>query len=160
MKTRTRALRNTLLAGAAALALLVAPMAAPAAASPQAAGHAGGRGFVAAVLTGSQEVGGGDTGGIGFGAAKLDRQTGQICYVLAVARLSGTVTLAHIHKAPRGSNGPIVVPLTAPVSGFVAACTTADPALVADIARHPNQYYFNVHTSVFPGGAIRGQLHR
>ena len=37
--------------------------------------------------------------------------------------------------------------------------TVAD-ALAQDLAANPADYYFNIHTTAFPGGAIRGQLAR
>jgi hypothetical protein len=71
--------------------------------------------------------------------------------------------LGHIHKAPFGANGSVVVPLfTTPVPGTVFAVSGtvngADPALVKDIAGHPSAFYVNLHTAKFPGGAVRGQL--
>lgn len=72
-------------------------------------------------------------------------------------------TLAHIHKAPFGKNGPVVVPLIAsamPGNIFAVAGTVTgvDPALVRDLAQHPLSYYANLHSAQFPGGAVRGQL--
>jgi hypothetical protein len=67
---------------------------------------------------------------------------------------------AHIHLAPVGVNGPIVVPL-APLNaqGKSSGCVAnVDAALAANIAAHPEQYYVNVHTTANPGGDIRGQL--
>jgi hypothetical protein len=72
-------------------------------------------------------------------------------------------TLGHIHKAPFGANGPVVVPLfTTPIPSTIFAVSGivngADPALVKDIADHPSAFYANLHTAQFPGGAVRGQL--
>jgi hypothetical protein len=66
--------------------------------------------------------------------------------------------MAHIHQAPKGVNGPIVVPLIAPIGGSSAGCATVDPLLGQAIADEPRGFYVNVHTTMFPGGAIRGQL--
>ena len=144
----TRPLLPALAVGAA-LALLWA------AASPAAAQDSGRK--LSTVLTGAAEVGGGDPDGTGTAALRVNPGTGQICYTITVANLD-PVTAAHIHNAPAGVNGPIVVPLTAPTSGSVTDCTTADPALARDIVVHPENYYVNVHTTVFPAGAVRGQL--
>ena len=151
MKVRAILARPLLpaLAVGAALALLWA------AASPAAAQDSGRK--LSTVLTGAAEVGGGDPDGTGKATLRVNPGTGQICYTITVANLD-PVTAAHIHHAPAGVNGPVVVPLTPPTSGSVTDCTTADPALARDIVTNPENYYVNVHTTVFPGGAVRGQL--
>ena len=86
-----------------------------------------------------------------------------------------TLTGAHIHNAPAGTNSGIVVglPLTASdtavatgqtsftKTGLNSTSTTVSSAAVAQgIFNNPPGNYFNIHTTVNTGGAIRGQLVR
>ena len=75
-----------------------------------------------------------------------------------------TFVAGHIHQAPVGVAGPIVVPLFAgpatsnshiKLGGVVTplAGTTG-----ANLCQNPGAYYVNFHTTTFPAGAIRGQL--
>jgi hypothetical protein len=115
-----------------------------------------------ATLNGRQEPSGGDTNGKGAASVVVDGRT--VCVSWAVSDL-GRIVGAHIHKAPRGKNGDIVVDPKA-ASGqngshaTLGGCATVTRALARDLKRHPAQYYVNVHTTAFPGGAIRGQLHQ
>ena len=89
---------------------------------------------------------------------------------MLTARRIQPATLAHIHAAPRGVNGGIVVMLIAPTRGFSADCIRAQPdttpntmevltqSELAAIIADPTQFYANVHNAEFMGGAIRGQL--
>ena len=52
------------------------------------------------------------------------------------------------------------VPLSPPTSGSSEGCRTVDGVLAKNILQHPEAYYVNVHTTVFPGGEIRGQLEK
>ncbi len=84
-----------------------------------------------------------------------------------------TLTGAHIHNAPAGTNTGVVVglPLTATdtavatgqstiiKTGLPSTSATVPAAQVAQgIFNNPAGNYFNVHTTVNGGGAIRGQL--
>ncbi len=109
-------------------------------------------------LTGAEEVPPADPNGTGEALLRVNSGQGRICYRLTVANLSSTVVAAHIHKAPAGVNGPIVVPLVPPVTGSSEACATVDRMLAKDIRNNSEAYYVNVHTTAFPGGAVRGQL--
>lgn len=114
---------------------------------------------LATTLTGAEEVPGpGDPDGIGVAAILLKPDTGRVCWAYAVKRVD-PITAAHIHRAPAGVAGLVVVPLAPPNRfGYSIGCTTADPALVADIVANPTGYYVNVHNATFTAGALRGQL--
>lgn len=140
--------------GAVTLSALALSAAAPALAETDT--H-GGRPLTA-TLSGANELTNGDPTGTGSAIVRINPGLGEICYTLTVSGLEGTVVAAHIHIGPASVNGPVVVPLAAPVSGSSSACVTVSTDLAHDIVNNPSGYYVNVHTSVRPGGAIRGQL--
>jgi hypothetical protein len=138
------------LAGAAALALLVTPVANAeqptryvVQLSPECA---------AAV----------ESGATGYAYLSINEANDRITYSVAAFNLPGTLTAAHIHGPinPATGNGPVAAPLelTGLNSGFVATKSTTDPALAAAILADPANFYINVHTTTCPGGALRGSL--
>lgn len=170
--------RKTLLAGAAGLAAGIAFGTQPWAA----AGHLNsvlvadldGRSEVANDATNNRIVG--DPNGSGeiyvFG---IDPQTSPtrttLCYVLLVDDIqdgapgAGSPFMAHIHRGEPGTNGDVVANLAFPQGGQSADCLDQDEAgkflnggSVEDILANPEDYYVNVHTAEYPGGAVRGQL--
>lgn len=100
-----------------------------------------------------------NTVGGGSFVARSNIGQGRICWSLTVTGLSD-VTAAHIHYL----NGPlatqIAVPLALPTpfTGSATGCATALRALVKQILVHPENFYVNVHTTTYPGGAISGTL--
>ncbi len=76
----------------------------------------------------------------------------------------GDVTGFHIHRAPVGVNGPIIVDFTglAPLvpvgTGFTFTATGLTLPSVNEAAFLGGATYVNIHTAAFPAGAIRGQL--
>ena len=100
-----------------------------------------------------------NTIGSGTFVARSNIGQGRICWSLTVTGLSD-VTAAHIHYL----NGPlatqIAVPLTLPTpfTGSATGCATVLRALVKQVLVHPENFYVNVHTTTYPGGAIRGTL--
>lgn len=124
----------------------------------QAHGQEGGRPLTATLSGAAEKPTPGDPDGAGSASVRLNVGQAQVCYELQVKDI-GPATMAHIHKAPPTSAGPVVVPLAAPgADGKSAACASADRELVKDILQNPAAYYVNVHTAAFPAGAIRGQL--
>lgn len=100
----------------------------------------------------------GDPKGTGMAHVQVDTDKNQVCYELMTENLAQPI-MAHIHKGGADAAGPVAVPLTAPdATGHSKGCATADAAVVKDIADNPGNYYVNVHTAAFKGGAIRGQL--
>ncbi|MBA3885430.1 MAG: CHRD domain-containing protein [Acidobacteria bacterium] len=109
-------------------------------------------------LTGAAEVPGpGDPDGTGTARVTLNPGQREICFALTVANIA-PATAAHIHEAPAGTAGPVVVGLTAPTSGTSQGCRTVARELIDDILKNPSQYYVNVHNVPYPAGAVRGQL--
>lgn len=121
-------------------------------------------------LAGTEEVPVTDADGTGRATLQIDAEAGQLCFTVRYDDNTGTPNRGHIHAAATGVNGGIVVPLFELVDvpldpdnddiedGKLTKCVTADPALLADIAANPANYYVNLHNSRFPAGAIRGQL--
>jgi hypothetical protein len=120
---------------------------------------AGGR-PISVELTGAAEAPGpGDPDGSGTASFTFNAGTGEVCFDYSVTGVA-PLTAAHIHVAPAGSPGPVVIPMlpTSPTGG--SGCVTADRDLIVAILMDPSAYYFNVHNAEFPAGALRGQLTR
>jgi hypothetical protein len=119
---------------------------------------AGGGAPRATTLSGAEEVPPADPDGTGFASITLNVGQTSVCWELSVSNIA-PASAAHIHAAPAGVNGPVVVPLSAPTSGSSSGCAeNVDPALIQAIIDSPERYYVNVHNAEFPGGAVRGQL--
>lgn len=90
-----------------------------------------------------------------------------------VVNLSGfpagtPINIAHIHQAAAGVNGAVVfstalaageVTLTTGSGSFTkAGIAPADPSIINAIINNPAGFYFNAHSTLNPGGVVRGQL--
>jgi hypothetical protein len=134
------------------------------------------RNFVAPA-SGAQEVPAADTLARGNAVFQVSKDGTEISYKLIVANIEN-VTMAHIHLAPAGVNGPVVVwlyPDAPPAqlipgrfSGVLAEGVITEADLVGPLAGMTLQdlidamaagnTYINVHTSQYPGGEVRGQI--
>jgi hypothetical protein len=166
---RARLLRRFVVLGSAVL--FVGLMVQVAAAKPD---HQ--RNFIAP-LSGREEVPPVETRATGVAQFKVSRDGTEIEYRLNVANIEN-VTMAHIHLAAAGANGPVVVwlypdepppqPIPGRFSGVLARGTITAADLVGPLAGEPldalvevmraGETYVNVHTEQFPAGEVRGQI--
>lgn len=128
-------------------------------------------------LSGDQEVPPVETIATGQTIFKLSKDGTELSYKLIVANLDD-ITMAHIHLAPAGENGPVVAwlyPAGPPpqliegtTNGILAqgVITSEDlRGVLADASLEDlleimmaGGTYVNVHTSEYGGGEIRGQI--
>jgi hypothetical protein len=147
----------------------------------------GGGSRYSAQLWGGEEVPSVSTGAKGAITVEIDEDAGEIEYELSFSGLNGDVRQAHIHFAQPGVNGgimlwlcdsaannsPIATTPACPQSGTVTGVLLASE--VQGTAANTQQInagefaeavaairsglaYANVHTTLSPGGEIRGQL--
>ena len=125
----------------------------------------GGRGGVASVpLNNGQETTDAKFGGSGSFAWWIEGDA--LCYEMSVRNLTASPLFAHIHGvAPRTVAAGIKITLLTPPSptSTVADCVSggegdATAQEIAEIVANPRDYYVNVHTPLFTGGEVRGQL--
>ena len=96
---------------------------------------------------------------------------GTASFQFTVTGLTNTsnITLAHIHTGAAGVPGPVLVntgisaatqiPTPAGSAGFQSASAVPmDAATTNSIVANPAGFYFNVHSTLNPGGVVRGQL--
>jgi hypothetical protein len=153
------------------------------------AGDRGDRDTFHANLSGFQEVTGPGpilSEGTGTLKLKLDRQAKTVTFWLTYSNLTPGAFMAHIHFAPAHVGGSVMVwfcggpPVTPPagvqpcpagggtVTGTITAADiqaiAAQHVMAGDFdaledALDNNSVYVNVHTTAFPAGEIRGQIH-
>jgi hypothetical protein len=113
-------------------------------------------------LTGAAEAPNpGDPDGTGTAIITLFPGSSMICWEIEVSGITLPALAAHIHEAPVGVPGDVVVPLSPPdETGTSSGCTTVDREEIIEILQDPEDYYVNVHNVDYPAGALRGQLSR
>ncbi|MDQ7820360.1 MAG: CHRD domain-containing protein [Armatimonadota bacterium] len=135
------------------------------------------RAHFSALLSGSEQVP--PNSSPGYGVALFEVQPGgaAVRYRLSVFETTD-VMMAHIHIAPPGQNGPVVVwlyPAAPPprlipgvTNGVLGEGTFTAASFMGPLAGQPmsalltalaqGTAYVNVHTRANPGGEIRGQI--
>jgi hypothetical protein len=128
-------------------------------------------------LSGREQVPSNNSRATGQAIFQLSSDGSELHYKLIVANIFD-ITMAHIHVAPAGQNGGVVVwlypsappakPIPGRFNGILAegvikasdlrgALATQDLSALVDLMKE-GKTYVNVHTSKFAPGEIRGQI--
>lgn len=105
-------------------------------------------------MNGAQETPPVSTPATGTGTATFNPTTNFFTLNYVFMGLVAPQIDAHIHVAPPGVPGPVIIPL--PLGSPVSFSTTLTEAQEAQLLA--GLMYVNIHSSAFPGGEIRGQL--
>lgn len=126
-------------------------------------------------MTGAQEVPAVPTTGLGSMDVNYSKETRILTYTVRWSGLTDSVSLMHIHGlAPAGFNAGIVQNIvhtsnsifpqktsgkyTFSKTGSISGTLLVDGVFVKEADLLNGMYYMNIHTPVYPGGEIRGQI--
>jgi hypothetical protein len=112
-----------------------------------------------------------DSTATGFVTVTVDTATNLYRFDWSVAGVaSPVIILSHIHEAPAGVNGPVRVdslispaasiPVISGTAVFNRAGLTGPADVTTRLLANPAGFYFNIHSTLNPGGVVRGQLVR
>jgi hypothetical protein len=113
-----------------------------------------------ATMDGAQEAPPVVTGGTGMATLTVDDVSGAWTLTGMYSSMTGTVTVSHIHQGAVGVSGGVTsggtLSNTAGMSGTLSGTGTFSVAQLSSL--QSGLFYVNVHSTVAPGGEIRGQL--
>ena len=109
-------------------------------------------------LQGSQEVPANASAATGSATVILDRATNMVYVTGSFSGLAANESAAHIHDGAVGSNGPVVVTLsaTSATAGTISGSGIVSPEFAVKMVNGLS--YLNLHNATFPGGELRAQL--
>ncbi len=108
-------------------------------------------------LTGKAEIPKGAPTGSGYAIIAIHRGS-VVCWRFAHLHGFFNATVAQIHVGFTGRSGRVVQSLSTGPSLHHQGCIQASAAEVTAIKHDPSAYYVNVHSRLYPTGAVRGQL--
>ena len=127
-----------------------------------------------AEMTGFEEAPGAATRAKGFAGFQVSMDGNTVYYTITVTDSSAQLVAAHLHLAPRGEAGPVVVPLCGQpgkpcqTEGVVSSGSFTSDAFTGLYASdvlsrlindaENGMVYVNVHSTKYPAGEARGQL--
>lgn len=92
----------------------------------------------------------------GTAVLKFDTTTKIFTVTVTYSGLTGPATSGHVHKGAVGVAGPPVFAFTSLTSPITYTSPALNSGQEADL--NANLYYVNIHSTLYPGGEIRGQL--
>ena len=103
----------------------------------------------------------GDPDGNGAADVHLGNSADEVCFAIEASNITLPAVAAHIHRGAGSTTGPVVATLAAlDADGVVSGCAKADADVLEAINANPADFYVQIDTSDYPGGALRGQLAR
>ena len=113
-----------------------------------------GSGAIRVSLSGAEQVPPANTGASGSGSFRVE-DDGSVSGSVTTQGVQGT--MAHIHMAAKGQNGPVIVPLAK--SGDTYTVPEGRKLTAAQMqAFRAGNLYVNVHSDRYKGGEVRAQL--
>jgi hypothetical protein len=127
-------------------------------------------------LSGANEVPPTMSGSVGTAIVTIDTDTRAWTMDIVFSTLNAPLSVSHLHRAPAGTNGPVIVGLDGiALSGGRPSWALLSPGITSfnsggalnapflfPAAELPNllagNVYVNIHSQAFPGGEIRGNL--
>ena len=109
-------------------------------------------------MTGPPRLPPGATNGTAKAVVTLSSKLGKVCWTFKSLSGVSNPTYAHIHVGVAGKSGNIVLPLSTGSTLKTKGCVHASATLMSQIAANPHGYYVNIHSTQYPGGAVRAQL--
>jgi len=106
-------------------------------------------------LSGNNEVPPVATSASGSGTVTIKEDRTVAVHIMVTGM---TATAAHIHEAPAGANGPVIVPFTKTGDNMFDAPAGAKLTDAQYAAYKAGNLYVNVHSAKNPGGEVRAQL--
>jgi hypothetical protein len=106
-------------------------------------------------LSGSEEVPPVSASGSGTGTITVAADK-SVSAKITTQGVSGVA--AHIHEAPAGQNGPVIVPMEKTADNEWSSKGGAKLTDAQFESYKAGRLYFNVHTAANKGGEIRGQI--
>lgn len=90
---------------------------------------------------------------VGVASVTVDDVSNSVTVATTYYGLTSTVTNSHFHSGVIGTNGGVLVPVGNTSAGSGIAASASAIAMLLN-----GSAYFNVHTTAYPSGELRGQV--